>query len=46
METLINLKINNMANPIKNAINKTWEERKMWWDFFGGLPLLLNYNKP
>lgn len=35
-----------MANPIKKAINKTWEERKMWWDFFGGLPLLLNYNKP
>ena len=35
-----------MSNPIKKAINKTWEERKMWWDFFGGLPLLLNYTKP
>lgn len=35
-----------MANPIKNTINKTWEERKTWGTFFKGLPLLLGYNKP
>jgi hypothetical protein len=35
-----------MSNPIKNTINKTWEERKTWGTFFKGLPLLLGYNKP
>lgn len=35
-----------MPDPIKEAVNKTWEERKTWGTFFKGLPLLLKYNKP
>lgn len=35
-----------MSNPIRDSINKTWEERKTWGTFFRGLPLLLKKKSP